>query len=69
MVEFEKERARIGKDIATAEKQLAVIGAKLSNPGFTEKAPEPVVQGQRDAAEQLNEKLALLNQALENLTI
>ena len=69
LVDMEKERARLKKDIAAAEKQLAEINSKLSNPGFTEKAPAQVVQGQRDAAEQLGEKLALLNQALENLTI
>ena len=53
LVDFEKELARIAKEKANAEKQLAGINGKLSNPGFLAKAPEAVVSGEREKAEKL----------------
>ena len=53
LVDFEKELARIAKEKANAEKQLNGINAKLSNEKFLEKAPETVVNGEREKAEKL----------------
>ena len=53
LVDFEKELARIAKEKANAEKQLAGIENKLSNQGFLAKAPEAVVNGARADAEKL----------------
>ena len=53
LVDFEKELARIAKEKANAEKQLAGIENKLSNQGFLAKAPEAVVSGARADAEKL----------------
>ena len=53
LVDFEKELARIAKEKANAEKQLNGIKAKLSNEKFLEKAPEAVVNGEREKAEKL----------------
>ena len=41
--------------------------AKLGNEGFVSKAPEAVVQNQRDAAAKLREKLAMLEQSIQSL--
>ena len=53
LVDFEKELARIAKEKANAEKQLAGIVNKLNNQGFLAKAPEAVVNGARADAEKL----------------
>ncbi|MDO4812661.1 MAG: valine--tRNA ligase [Eubacteriales bacterium] len=53
LVDFEKELARIAKEKANAEKQLAGIMGKLSNPGFLAKAPEAVINGAKDDAAKL----------------
>ncbi len=53
LVDFENELARIAKEKANAEKQLAGIENKLSNQGFIAKAPEAVVNGAREDAAKL----------------
>ena len=60
LVDFEKERARINKELANAEKQLAGQVAKLSNENFVSRAPEAVVNTER-------EKKAKLEALIENL--
>ena len=46
---------------------MAFINKKLDNPGFVNKAPEKVVQQNRDEAAKLTEKIANLRSSLENL--
>ena len=53
LVDFEKERERIRKELANAEKQLAAISGKLKNENFVSKAPEAVVNAEREKAEKL----------------
>ena len=53
LVDFEKELARIAKEKANAEKQLAGIEGKLKNENFVAKAPEAVVNAEREKAEKL----------------
>ena len=60
LVDFEKELARIAKEKANAEKQLAAIENKLKNEGFLAKAPEAVVNGAKEEAEKLRALLAKL---------
>ncbi len=62
LVDLEKERARIQKELANAEKQLAGQIAKLSNQNFVTRAPEAVVNAER-------EKQAKLEALIENLKI
>ena len=67
LVDFEAEAKRLQKELAAAEKKLAFINKKLDNPGFVNKAPEKVVQQNRDEAAKLTEKIANLRSSLENL--
>jgi len=46
LVDFEAERARLNKELASAQKQLDGINAKLSNENFVSKAPAQVVDAQ-----------------------
>jgi valyl-tRNA synthetase len=66
-IDVAAERARLTKDLAAAEKELAGTEAKLANPKFTERAPADVVakaRARRDAAaadiERLRAALAAL---------
>jgi valyl-tRNA synthetase len=61
------ERARLGRDMAAAQKELEQADKKLGNPKFVEKAPADVVEGiraRRDAAaadvERVTARLAAL---------
>lgn len=67
LVDFEAERARLNKELSSAQKQLDGINAKLSNENFVSKAPAPVVEAQREAARKLNEKIAMLNDSLSKI--
>ena len=67
LVDFEAERARLNKELASAQKQLDGINTKLSNENFVSKAPAPVVEAQREAARKLNEKIAMLNDSLSKI--
>ena len=67
LVDFEAEAKRLQKELAAAEEKLAFINKKLDNPGFVNKAPEKVVQQNRDEAAKLTEKIANFRSSLENL--
>ncbi|MBQ9663875.1 MAG: valine--tRNA ligase [Oscillospiraceae bacterium] len=60
LVDLEKERARLQKELANAEKQLQGQISKLSNQNFVTRAPEAVVNAERD-------KQAKLEALIENL--
>ena len=62
LVDLEKEKARITKELANAEKQLQAQIGKLSNQNFVTRAPEAVVNVER-------EKKAKLEALIENLKL
>jgi len=47
VIDVAAERARLGRDLAAARKELEQADRKLGNPKFTEKAPADVVEGIR----------------------
>ncbi|MCX6465220.1 MAG: valine--tRNA ligase [Pseudonocardiales bacterium] len=47
-IDVAAERARLGRDLAAAQKELDQADKKLGNPKFVEKAPAPVVEGIRE---------------------
>ena len=63
LVDVAKELDRIARELEKAQKNLAVIEGKLSNEKFTARAPESVVNAEREKAEKLN---ALIAQLLES---
>ena len=67
LVDFEAERKRLEKEKEGAEKKLAGIRGKLSNPGFLAKAPENVIEGQRAEEAKLVEKLRMIEESLAAL--
>ena len=67
LVDFEAERARLNKEKDVAMKDVEFIMNKLNNPLFVAKAPEKVVEGQRQALAKLQEKISLIDESLAKL--
>jgi len=65
LVDLEKERERIAKEIAKAEENLERIEKKLSNAGFVDKAPEAVVNAEREKAEKMRTLISKLQESAE----
>ena len=62
LVDLEKERARVEKELTKARKNLEGIEKKLSNPGFLSKAPEQVVNAEQEKAVKLRNLIAQLEE-------
>lgn len=67
LVDVNKEIDRLCKEKQKTQGQLEGITRKLSNEGFLKKAPEAVVQDQREKAEKLREKISMVEQSLKDL--
>ena len=64
LVDVEKEIARITKELENAKKFLASLEAKLSNENFVARAPEAVVNAEREKAVKHRDLIAQLEQSL-----
>ena len=67
LVDLEAERARLGKALANAEKGLQAQHAKLANPNFVSRAPEKVVNAEREKQANLEALIANLKESLARL--
>ena len=63
----EAERERVSKELDELRKRLEKTERQLSNPAFLEKAKPMVVEQQRERREEFLEKIAKLEQHLEDL--
>jgi valyl-tRNA synthetase len=66
-IDVAAERARLAKDRAAAEKEVAQCRAKLGNPAFTDKAPEQVVTKIRQRLAAAEADLARIAAQLDSL--
>jgi valyl-tRNA synthetase len=67
VINTEKERDRLQRDIKKVEKEFGVLEKKLANPSFVERAPAAVVEKARRDASELGEKRERLEAALNSL--
>ncbi len=67
LVDIAKEKARLTKDLVKKQGELKGLEAKLSNPGFLNKAPEAVVAAEQDRAEKLKALIAKLEEQLASM--
>ena len=67
VIDTEKERGRLQRDLKKLEKELGAVEKKLSNPSFLERAPDAVVEKSKKDASQLREKRERLAAALRSL--
>ena len=65
LVDVAKELERIGKELEKNRKFLASLESKLSNEGFVSRAPEAVVNAEREKARKTKDLIAQLEQSEE----
>ena len=63
LVDLEKEKARLEKELGKNRAELDKLNTKLKNPGFVNKAPANVVQAERERAEKLAALIAKLEES------
>ena len=69
LVDLEAERSRLSKEIEKTKKLIQNTQGKLSNENFISRAPEEVVNSEREKIEKYREKLAKLEEHLRELGI
>ena len=67
LVDIEKEKARLTKDLGKKQGELKGLDAKLSNPGFLNKAPAEVVAAEQERADKLRALIAKLADQLASM--
>ena len=67
VIDLAAERARLQKEMAKADADIARVDAKLGNADFLARAPEDVVDGERDKRDEAQSRREKISQALERL--
>ena len=66
LISFDKERARLQKEIANISSYVVALGRKLSNSGFVDNAPAELIEKERSKLKEAEDNLSKLN---SNLTV
>ncbi|MEG2688046.1 MAG: valine--tRNA ligase, partial [Clostridia bacterium] len=64
LIDFEKEKEKLGKEIAQVEAEIAKTRTLLGNSGFTSKAPQKLIDGEQEKLAKAIEKLEKLKDKL-----
>jgi valyl-tRNA synthetase len=67
VIDFAAEEARLNKELARVDADIGRIDGKLNNADFMRRAPEEVVEGEREKREEAVARRAKLVEALERL--
>jgi valyl-tRNA synthetase len=67
LIDVEKECARLQSELTSLEKQLTALEARLENPGFVQRAPSHVIDGERVKREEWRTRRDLLRARYEGL--
>jgi valyl-tRNA synthetase len=67
VIDLAAERARLAKEMAKADADIARVDAKLANPNFVARAPEEVVEEEKEKREAAQARKHRLAEALERL--
>ncbi len=67
LIDVDKEKERLEKDIAGFEGRIKAVNGKLNNPNFVSRAPEQVVEHERKKLADYEETLALLKENYKKL--
>jgi valyl-tRNA synthetase len=67
VIDLAAERARLAKEIQKLDAEVSKIDAKLGNADFIKRAPEEVVEEQRDRRDEALERKAKIEEALSRL--
>jgi len=67
IIDLDAERARLAKEMAKCDADIARVDQKLGNGDFIKRAPEEVVEGEREKRDEAQARKAKLAEALERL--
>jgi valyl-tRNA synthetase len=67
IIDLTVERTRLAKEMAKCDADIARVDQKLGNADFLKRAPEEVVEGEREKREEAQARKAKLTEALERL--
>ena len=67
IIDIAAEQARLTKEITKVEADIKRVDAKLGNPEFVRKAPEEIIDGEKEKREEAESRHAKLLEALERL--
>jgi valyl-tRNA synthetase len=67
LVDLAAERARLAKEMAKCDADIARVEAKLGNPNFVARAPEEVVEEEKEKREEAQMRKAKIAEALQRL--
>ncbi len=65
ILDFESESVRLQKELGKLEKEFSMTSRKLSNDDFLQKAPQEVIEKEREKNARLGEKIEKLHRRLE----
>ncbi len=67
VIDYEKERQRLVKEKENLDREIQRVKGKLNNEGFVSKAPEKIVEAEREKLERYEKMIAEVNGSLEEL--
>ncbi len=67
LIDKDKERARLQKELENCQKEIDLFTKKLQNPQFVDKAPQKVVDAEREKLNRAQEKHANISESIAKL--
>jgi len=67
IIDVAAEQGRLQKEIAKVDADIKRVDAKLGNPDFVRKAPEEIIEGEKEKREEAEGRRAKILEALERL--
>jgi valyl-tRNA synthetase len=67
VIDIAAEQARLQKEIAKVDADIKRVDAKLGNPDFVKRAPEEIIEGEREKREEAESRRARILEALERM--
>lgn len=67
LLDYDREIARLEKELAKWQAEIDRVDKKLANEQFVKNAPEPIVQAERDKGKEYQERYAGVNEQLQKI--